>query len=114
MPGPLAPGRVVRCARCTTQWAPVPPPPVIEALPEPAANLPPPDLSAPPAPQLTPLAAAPAPPRASRLTLLLAWGGSVVLLVLLVAAALVWRDPIMRAWPPSTRLYTAIGFAAPQ
>ena len=42
---------------------------------------------------------------------LAAWGASVVLLILLAAAAYAWRAPIMEAWPPSQRLYAALGLA---
>ncbi len=41
----------------------------------------------------------------------LAWGGSISLLVVLMAAAILFRAPLMKAWPPSTRVYTALGLS---
>ena len=46
----------------------------------------------------------PAPP------VLAGWALSLVLLVGIGAGALVWRQAIMHAWPPSTRLYAAFGY----
>jgi hypothetical protein len=43
----------------------------------------------------------------------LAWGGSVAVLALAVVAALVFRAPVMKAWPPSIRLYAVIGLVQP-
>jgi hypothetical protein len=49
-------------------------------------------------------------PRANRNTTLhLAWVGSFVVIVLLGWAAYAGRTPIMHAWPPSIRLYAALG-----
>jgi predicted Zn finger-like uncharacterized protein len=39
----------------------------------------------------------------------LAWGGSIALLVVVLAAAVIFRGPVMRVWPPSTRLYAGLG-----
>jgi predicted Zn finger-like uncharacterized protein len=41
-----------------------------------------------------------------------AWFVSVTLLAILVAAAIAFRTPVMKAWPPSTRLYAALGLYA--
>jgi predicted Zn finger-like uncharacterized protein len=38
-----------------------------------------------------------------------AWLASVIVLLCLATAALVFRTPVMKAWPPSTRLYAALG-----
>lgn len=38
-----------------------------------------------------------------------AWVASLVLLVALASAAYSWRSSIMAAWPPSERLYAALG-----
>ncbi len=46
---------------------------------------------------------------AGPLPLLLAWVGSFVLLAALAGVAVVWRAPIMQAWPPSGRLFAALG-----
>ena len=153
VPAPVAPGRVVRCARCATEWAPTALPvaaaptavqapvtqvrvmdaPVIDApvMDAPAVDAPVSDAPVP--------AAAPEPARSGigrpvpvsvaaarpgklaapagrrtpgRAPLLLAWGGSVVLLALVAAAGVVWRGPVMQAWPPSMRVYQALGLTA--
>jgi predicted Zn finger-like uncharacterized protein len=105
VPGSLAPGRSVRCARCGNQWAPVPlPEPVVEMVPEPVPEpLPPPPPTA-----LVPVR----PKTGSRLPLLLAWIGSVVVIVALLAAAFFLRDPIMHGWPPSIRVYSLLRLTA--
>ena len=50
-------------------------------------------------------------PRRSGTAPLIAWLASLVVLVALVFAAYAWRDRIMAAWPPSERLYAALGIA---
>jgi predicted Zn finger-like uncharacterized protein len=102
-------GRVVKCARCGHKWTPVPAP-----LPEPApmtAAIAAYDFTAsrsdPDEPvSVTP--AAPARPPRDR-PLLAAWLVSVVLLIGIAVAAYFARDQIMQAWPPSQRLYAALG-----
>ena len=42
-----------------------------------------------------------------------AWIASLVLLAFLVGAAYAWRAQIMAAWPPSERLYAALGLVHP-
>ncbi|MGI3777472.1 MAG: zinc-ribbon domain-containing protein [Janthinobacterium lividum] len=37
------------------------------------------------------------------------WLASAVLLAALAGAAIAWRGPVQHAWPPSTRLYAALG-----
>jgi hypothetical protein len=54
------------------------------------------------------LAAHPAWPRPS-LALRLAWAASVLILVLALAGAYVWRNDIVTVWPPSARAYAAFG-----
>jgi hypothetical protein len=54
------------------------------------------------------LAAHPASPRPS-LALRLAWAGSIVLFILLIALAFAWRGKIITVWPPSARAYSALG-----
>jgi predicted Zn finger-like uncharacterized protein len=115
----LAPGRMVRCARCGEEWAAVPaaappPPPFAVAEPE---EPPFPDV------ELDPLAPPPGPTAMDRLAshpaalprgntrLRAAWAASVVALVLLGWGFVTWRGDLMRAWPPSMRLYDAIGLA---
>jgi predicted Zn finger-like uncharacterized protein len=121
----LAGGRTVRCARCGSGWVPpvgesaLEPQPVPAATPEVAKrelpeaaipSLPEPESASPPAP------AAPADGRLRRLLavrfpvpVLLAWVGSLVLLGMMVGAMIAWRLDVMRAWPPSERLYSALG-----
>lgn len=119
----------MRCARCGAEWAPIPYA-APDAVPEPVTIPPVPvataDAEAEPSLEMrVPLGfPAPAEPagkvRASAfpwrgrqiaVTPLAAWVASVVLLVALVAAAYAWRGPIMAAWPPSERLYAALGLA---
>ena len=59
-------------------------------------------------PQSPPRAVAMA-PTVENGTPFLAWGGSVAVLVIVLAAFVVFRAPVMKAWPPSTRLYAALG-----
>jgi predicted Zn finger-like uncharacterized protein len=107
VPGSLAPGRAVKCARCGNKWAPVPlPEPIVEAVPEPIPE------PAPPPPPPTSLVPVPAPKPPSRLPLLLAWIGSAVVIVALLAAAFILRDAIMHGWPPSIRVYNLLGLTA--
>ena len=40
-----------------------------------------------------------------------AWIATVLALLLLAAAAYVWRVELMHAWPASQRLYNALGIA---
>ena len=131
--------RAVRCARCGTEWTPEPgataPAPVAAAPPEivppeivpPEATQPP----EPPAPTMPPLRPEPRltsyrprtgqheddeslPPRDDELRLsrhsaMIAWIVSVVLLAVIGWAAVAWRTEVMAAWPPSERLYVALG-----
>jgi predicted Zn finger-like uncharacterized protein len=123
----ITPGRIVRCARCGSEWAPVQagtatqrpapgkatPPALVEqaiisALRVPAADsslatVPPRQLSA-----MERLAAHPAWP-VSRVRLRLAWAASLALIVFLGWAAYAWRAQIVEAWPPSARMYAALG-----
>jgi len=119
-------GRIVRCARCGTDWAPavaVPeaepePPPEPEPAVPPSGALGPAramalsedELSA-PLPVVAPARVAAVPPQ-PRLPLLgLAWAFSALVLLGGAAEAYLARDAIMRAWPPITRAYAALGLA---
>jgi hypothetical protein len=45
-----------------------------------------------------------------------AWGGWLVTIIVLAAlcwAAYGWRDQIMQSWPPSIRVYAALGLTPP-
>ena len=112
----LVPGRVVRCARCGTDWTPVPPEPdpspVPETVPEPPSPppSPPPDL----APESAPFdARAGSQPQARRRfsALGLAWALSITILLACAWAAYAGRNGIMQAWPPSARAYATLGLA---
>jgi len=117
----LVPGRIVRCARCGSDWAPLaaapasePEPPRLEerlAPPEPVPPLPePPPLVAPKEERLVATAAAPERRRGGT-ALLVAW-----ILSFLVLAAAAWaaydrREDVIRAWPASERAYAVLGIA---
>ena len=117
----LAGRRPVRCARCGHQWVPqAPPPPILLRAdgggtePERASM----DAPARPLVPSAPRQAGPLAPRvsgsglaaasASR-ALRLAWAGSLVLVAAALALLLVYHRPIARAWPPSLRVYGALG-----
>jgi predicted Zn finger-like uncharacterized protein len=55
------------------------------------------------------LMAAPLPPPGPRLALRFAWVASVVIILAGLGGALVWRADVMAVWPPSTRLFAALG-----
>lgn len=118
VPDSLMPaGRVVRCARCGSEWTPVAvsavapeadarTAEVVFPAQEAAANWSVARQSA-----MDRLAANPARTQ-SRLPLRLAWAASVLVLVLAVWAAFAWRADIAAAWPPSGRVYALFGFQA--
>ena len=101
----LKQGRTVRCARCNEQWAavqniehtsaPADAPPA--QTPEPAAALP--AFTA-----MDRLAAANRQPRRS-VALAAAWVLTFGVLIAGAAAAIAWRADIVRAWPPSARIF---------
>jgi len=111
----LKPGQAVRCARCAREWVPAPAEPEapVTAEPESArAALPNSDVS----PEvIRPRRPAPvAPPVVSRpnVVLRLAWAVSIFAILLLGWGAYAQRTTIMQIWPPSIRLYIALGLAA--
>jgi predicted Zn finger-like uncharacterized protein len=121
-----ADGRRVRCAQCSHVWHHKPPP---EALAELATVAPPPEPEPPPAVQRVETRFEPPPVEdegARRIQLpalaerrrrpWLAVGWVVLLLVIgLGAGGAVWeRDAVIRAWPPSARLYSLFGLGVPQ
>ncbi len=110
VPGTLAAGRVVRCAKCGTEWAPVAAVPVEVAPPPPLPAPPEPEPAVPNVPaRLVP----PLPERPERhLPLLLAWVGSLVVVVAALVMAFVLREAVMQAWPPSQRVYGVLGLRA--
>lgn len=116
----LVAGRKVRCARCGKDWFPSGPAAVVVPAAPPPAEMPD------PAPEPAPAAAMTMPPEhnamdrlakesipaATPLPLKAAWAGSIALLALLIVGAFVWRADLVRAWPPSERLFSAFGSAA--
>ena len=115
----LKPDQPVRCARCSKEWVPSDeaeeaPPPAAPEVAEPAPVVTPEPVVAraraptPPAPKPR-LPGAPPTPRASLLRL--AWVGSFVLLAALLWGAYSQRVAIMQGWPPSIRVYAALGLA---
>lgn len=110
VPDALLVGRKsVRCARCGGQWTPnliagegAPP----EGFPDPVPAAP--AAFEPTAHPPSRLAPRPAPAPRSR-ALGLAWAASVLVLLAGLGAAVAWRGPIARAWPPSLRVYATLG-----
>ena len=125
----LAGRKTVRCVRCGHQWVPGPVPapadPPGAALapdaPRPAPDLPDPEQAgreqagrnpAQPAGDASrSRLASPATPPPGRVGLRLAWAASGLVLAMALAAAFVWRAEVVRAWPPSLRVYAALGLA---
>ena len=107
----LAPGRAVRCARCGMDWMPLaveteplqPAEEMLSGVPEPAPAPPPPLAGT-----------GTARPRRADAVALAGWAVSLALLAGLGWGGVRWRDDVMRAWPPSERLYAALGLAADQ
>lgn len=134
VPERLLTGRkALRCARCGTEWTAGLPPAPPEEPPEPN-EAPPADMI-----ELSPAEVSPPPVRAARSMSLdrpsptamqrlvniaeppprpslwpaAAWAASILVLALLAWAAFAWRTDIMQAWPPSTRVYAALGLVQP-
>ncbi len=124
----IEPGKQVRCARCNAEWAPVaatpavaPRAPAIERLElSPSHQPPPPPAPTVPAGGSLRVASATAerhrPPArdhrgAAVASAWLGWVLTIVVLACAAAAAVTWRDAVMAGWPPSTRVYAALGLA---
>lgn len=116
----LTPRKMVRCTRCGSEWMavqdaeeptqePEPAPPADHPLAErpvlPAVTVP--GLTEPGLTAMDRLAAFP-PPGRSPAGLIGAWVLTVLVLVGATAAAIIWRQDVMRAWPPSGRILTTI------
>jgi predicted Zn finger-like uncharacterized protein len=109
----VAAGRVLRCARCRHEWKPG------ESAPqsaEPQAEEPqaPPDFVAvapPPPDDPLPFIRAPtSEPPSPRRAVVAGWVASAAALGLFAWCIIAWRQPIMRHWPPSERLYSTLGY----
>lgn len=133
----LAAGQRVACARCGDNWTPLPaaaPPPAAEfAPPPPPPPEPVPSYPTPPQPRPlrrpsatdatgSPPSVAPTRPdwfprtdadwslSDERSPLVpIAWIGSVATLLVLLGIGVAARDSLMAQWPPSSRLFSAIG-----
>jgi predicted Zn finger-like uncharacterized protein len=132
----LGAGRKVRCGKCGHQWAPGPTP--VRSAAPPPRPAPAPSPESPPranlrerlvevpraSPQPQPLVMEPAgrirstvpddpayqvTERRSRPGVLLGWVASVLVWGLVIWAAYAYRAEVMSAWPPSQRLYVALG-----
>ncbi len=121
----LVPGRRARCSRCGHEWEPsadtTPPPPEPEATPAVTAVVAPESaVRIPEAPRVaaaerrvTPSAKPPR--RRPGAAIWLGWAASLAIVVYAGYAAAHHRETVMRRWPPSVRLYNALGLlpAAP-
>jgi predicted Zn finger-like uncharacterized protein len=125
--------RKVRCVRCGNEWVPtavtVAPLAFEEPQAETPAYRPPPSPEPPPLeplarvePRLHPLrprhdtaremtepVLEEAPPPRAGAAAMVAWGVSLAVLLALGVAAVQWRAELMAAWPPSERLFAALG-----
>jgi hypothetical protein len=125
----LAGHSAVRCAQCGHQWrpdlhhAPAAPPPGSTLRSAFDSETLPPSLEESPmeiaaaedapiliAPERTPRTVPP-PPRPAGFLVWLGWVCTLAVLVLVLWGAYARRDAVMQAWPPSTRLYAALGLA---
>jgi predicted Zn finger-like uncharacterized protein len=122
--GMLIGRKAVRCARCTKEWQPgeapaeatvAAPVAAVPALRPAVAERPlPPRRSADLGPTaIDRLMATPQPKPRSGVALGLAWLVSILLVAALLAAAYVERATVMAVWPPSVRLYAALGLGGP-
>ena len=112
----VLPGRIVRCARCSTEWVAL----TVEAPeqdePEPESFSDARDQPELDSPRLSAMDRLAQPVRLRALRgsgLRAAWIASIVLLLALGWAAYAWRSNVMHAWPASIRLYSALGLSVP-
>ncbi len=135
-PSAVSAGRRMRCAKCRSEWMPIPPSETV-ALPAPGPRPDPatiPDeqpqhapVSAPEPADLSsitagipPMAAepvirAPFPEIApthepNRNAVIAGWVASVLVIVLALFLAIAFREAVMRHWPASARAYAALGY----
>ncbi len=130
----LAGRKTVRCVRCGHQWSPGPvtapgdPPPADPPPPEPRPDVDRRDSDRRDSDRHDPewadrgraqtvadagrsRLASPATPSSGGFGLRLAWAASGLVLAMALAAAFIWRAEVVRAWPPSLRVYAALGLA---
>lgn len=114
----LLAGKMVRCAKCGSEWVPVreteADPVSSEAVPPPLEHDPGPPAEAtlPSVTAMDRLAAAP-PLRRRNRGLIAAWLATGIVLAAAVAAAFSWRTEIVRLWPPGGRILSASGQITP-
>lgn len=110
VPEALRPARRrIRCSACGMEWVAEPDAPA-EAAPVAAAVVAAPEPPPRPAPAVPPrILLPPPPPPRRRSGLIAAWIASLVLLAVLAGAAWVERAAVIKAWPPSARVYAALG-----
>ena len=105
-----AEGRKVRCGNCGETW--FQDPPAIEEEEPVDVIVPPPDAIEPP--PLRRGSNLPAlPHQVRRRSGRRLWAALVLALILLILGAVIGREPLVAAWPPSARLYEAIGIPVP-
>jgi predicted Zn finger-like uncharacterized protein len=110
--------RPLRCGQCQTVF-PVPEPPAPEPMTWQEPEPPPPPAAAPPPPAWAVEEPGPEPlvaqesleaaNDASSRGLRAAWAASIVLLIVGGLAAIIKREALVEAWPPATRLFSALG-----
>jgi len=119
----VSPGRALRCARCRSEWVAVEPEAEIPPFPRfrseentatPGYPDGPPErdpVGTPPLPGHVNVEPLPAMAEAggARAAVIAGWLLSLVLLVTSAAAAVAWRQPIEKSWPPSVRAYALLG-----
>lgn len=103
----LRPGKLVRCVRCGADWLPEPDAPDSDAPADHDDQEPQPEYplaaSLPRVTAMDRLAASPAPQLPST-RLIGAWILTFVVLAGALFAAVGWRQSVVRAWPPSSRI----------
>jgi len=103
-------GQRLRCARCAAEFA-------LAGAPAPAAPIEAPLLAAmpepepPPVPRVPLAAASEAPEPAQPVALRRAWAASVAVVIGAAGSLLLFRGAVMEAWPPTVRLFAALGLA---
>lgn len=119
----MRPGRRVRCAQCRTDWVPVveadaadpdgiePQTPPEDEARAGGADHPPDPPAAPAVSAMDRLAAWSDTRWRGGFALRAAWAASLLLLAGCLIAAIVWRVGVMHLWPPSARLFRALGLA---
>jgi predicted Zn finger-like uncharacterized protein len=128
----VASGRLMRCARCRAEWTPAgaieaaePPAPAEDSAWAPSSTIVAEPAFAPemrfiPASEpakteaepviLAPFPPMPPEPEPAKKSVIAAWIGSVLVLVLAFWLAIAFRQAIMRDWPASARAYAALGY----